>query len=282
MLDFKNVMQNEEPKLLTVDDLVSLPGARPDYQLSYGMDDQQFGDLYVPSGDGPHPVVILLHGGCWRARVDLSYLNGFARNLAADGLAVWNLEYRRVGSGGGWPGTFEDVAAGVDYVTKIAPEYRLDLSRCVAVGHSAGGHLALWLAGRSRLPSTSALFRPEPFRLRGVVSLAGIPDLAGALAQEICQDMAQQLLGGRPEDLPERYQEGSPVALLPLGVPQVLINGTHDTVVPAAYIERYARTAAAAGDDVRVKILPDTGHFEIIVPGTAVWPAVKNAIAALI
>lgn len=275
-------MRKNDPKLLTVDEVLGLPVVQADVRLSYGRDDHQVGDLYLPSGAGPHPLVVLLHGGCWRARVDRSYLGGFAQNLTEDGLAVWNLEYRRVGGGGGWPETFQDVAAGTDFLPEIAAEHRLDLSRCVAVGHSAGGHLGLWLAGRRRLPATSALYRPNPLKLKGVISLAGIPDLAEALAQEICQDMVKQLLGGRPDEMPGRFRDGAPAALLPLGVPQILINGTHDHVVPAAYIERYARAAALAGDDVRLEILPDTGHFEIVVPGTTVWPMVRSAILELV
>src|SRR6185437_307494 len=138
-------------------DMLRLPHAPSGaLRLAYGTDPNQFGDLWLPSGAGPHPVVVFLHGGYWRARYDISYTHPIAADLAARGIAVWNLEYRRVGqSGGGWPGTFEDVARGFDALHDLAQQHSLDLARVVVMGHSAGGHLAFWLAAGKRGITTS-------------------------------------------------------------------------------------------------------------------------------
>lgn len=266
------------PPLLTAQDIIDLPLIPPDHHLPYGEDGQQFGHLYLPPQGGPHPVVALIHGGCWMAEYDLTHLSHFCRALAGEGFAVWSLEYRRIGNGGGWPGTFEDVAAGVDYLRQIADQHTLDLSRVVAAGHSAGGHLALWAAGRHRLPPESRVYTADPLPLSGVVSLAGIPDLERAVAQNICDGAAQMLLGGSPGDLSHRYAQASPGALLPLGLPQILINGAHDSIVPVDYVKQYAEMATRQDDEVRLEILPDAGHFEIVVPTTLAWMTVKNAI----
>jgi acetyl esterase/lipase len=171
-----------------VEDYLKLPAVAADHRLAYGQAVDQFGDLYLPSTPGPHPVAVLLHGGCWQAKYDLQPLGNLCHALRAGGLAVWSLEYRRLGAGGGWPTTFQDVAAGSDFLRNLAPRFALDLSRVVAVGHSAGGHLALWLAGRHCLPPDSLLFGERPLQLAGVVALAGIPDLAAAAQWNICNN----------------------------------------------------------------------------------------------
>src|ERR1044071_5234016 len=137
-------------------------------RLTYGQDSLQFGDLRLPGAAGPNPAAIVVHGGFWRSTYGLDYIGPFCEALTASGLATWNLEYRRIGNtGGGWPGTFEDVAAGCDYLLSIAAESNLDLNRVIAIGHSAGGHLAMWLASRKK-------------PLAGVISLAGVVDLRRA------------------------------------------------------------------------------------------------------
>src|SRR5262245_48319205 len=171
------ILESSSSKLLTVDDYLRLPSIPADHRLSYGSDPAHFGDLYLPSQPGPHPVVVLVHGGCWRAQYDLAPLGQLCVALVGEGLAVWNVEYRRLGNGGGWPTTFLDVAAAADALGGIAGQYGLDLARVVVMGHSAGGHLALWLAGRRRLPPESPLFAAAPLPLRGVVAIAGVPDL---------------------------------------------------------------------------------------------------------
>jgi acetyl esterase/lipase len=150
---------------LTLDEVVTLPGVPADHRVSYGPDPAQFGDLYLPQQPGPHPVVLLLHGGCWQAHFSLTFVSQLGAALCQAGLAVWNLGYRRLGNGGGWPMTFLDVALGADFLRTLAPQFALDLSRLVTVGHSAGGHLALWLAGQHHLPATSPLHVAEGVRI---------------------------------------------------------------------------------------------------------------------
>lgn len=276
-------IDTQPPYILTVDEIVTFPGVPADHRFSYGPDPAQFGDLYLPQSPGPHPVVLLLHGGCWRwrAQYGLTLLGQLAAAFRQEGLAVWNVEYRRLGNGGGWPTTFRDVAMGAEFLQTLASQHALDLSRIVAVGHSAGGHLALWLAGRHHLPDTSPLYVAEGVRVHGVVSLAGIPDLIAGVQWNICRGACHEVVGGLPEAVPQRYQHASPHALLPLGVPQWHLVGRYDQLVPAEYIKQYI-VVAAQHDEVHLEILPDAGHFELIVPATAVWAAVRHAVLALL
>ena len=247
-------------------------------RIPYGDDPLQFGDLRLPPGDGPHPVVVVLHGGCWRSDFSLDYIATFADALTRSGVATWTPEYRRVGDpGGGWPGTFQDVAAGVDYLRAVAREYPLDLGRVIVVGHSAGGHLALWLGARGT-PADQTLRGDDPLALVGVVSLAGVDDLRRAVDEGICGDMAARLVGGAPDEVPERYALASPIELLPTGVPQHLVNGSRDPIVPAAFGRAYAEAARRAGDPVEFTVLPDAGHFELVAPMASEWPTVRDLI----
>ena len=268
--------------ILTVTDYTQLPTVPATARHAYGADPEQFGDLYLPARGAQHPVVVLLHGGCWRAQYGLAPLGRFAETLAALGVAVWSLEYRRLGNGGGWPTTFLDVAAGADYLRTLAPKAGLDLTKVVAVGHSAGGHLALWLAARHRLPATSPFAIPNPLPLTGVVSLAGIPDLVDAAQRNLCGGAVPELMAGSLETVPEHYAAASPSTHLPLGVPQHLIIGTLDQAVQVEHNAAYVEAARRLGDEVAYTVLPDTGHFEIVTPGTAVWPTVQGAIRALL
>ena len=268
--------------ILTVDDYNKLPAVAATVRYPYGADPAQFGDLYLPTQGENHPVVVLIHGGCWRAQYGLAQLGRFCETLAALGVAVWSLEYRRLGNGGGWPNTFLDVAAGADALRTLATQYALDLSRVVAVGHSAGGHLALWLAARHRLPATSPLATPNPLTLTGVVALAGIPDLVDAAQRNICGEAVPELMNGLAQAVPDHYAAASPSAHLPLGVPQHLIIGTLDQAVQVEHNAAYVEAARRLGDEVAYTVLPDTGHFEIVTPGTAVWPTIQVAILALL
>lgn len=266
--------------LMTVADYMNLPIVSANHRLFYGSDINQFGDLYLPSSRKPHPVVVLLHGGCWLAEYGLEPLGKMCQAIADMGCAVWSLEYRRIGNGGGWKTTFTDVAIGADYLKNIADQYTLDLSRVVVVGHSAGGHLGLWLAGRHCLPTDSELFSDEPLPIHGVVALAAIPDLIEGIKRNICFGACQNLIGDTPEAAPQRYQHGSPHLLLPLGVYQWHIVGRSDELVPADYVQQYI-TVANQHDQVKLEIIAETGHFEVVVPGTPAWNAVKNAILTL-
>jgi acetyl esterase/lipase len=274
-------MKNGFPRLLVEDDLVKLAPVAPDYRLSYGLDSEQYGELYLPHRPGRHPVVILLHGGCWRAEYAAGHFGQLAAAFRDEGLAVWNMEYRRLGNGGGWPATFEDVAAGADFLRSVAGRFSLDLSHAAAVGHSAGGHLALWLAGRHRLPAASPLFSADALPVRGVVSLAGIPDLAEGVKRDICGGACRELVGGLPREVPHRYRQASPIALLPLGVPQWHLIGLFDDLVPVDYLERYV-AAARRHDEVHLELLADAGHYELIMPDSCAWTAVRRAVLTLL
>jgi acetyl esterase/lipase len=249
---------------------------------SYGSDPFQFGDLRLPAGSGPHPVAVVIHGGFWRFQFDLQHIARLAMALTAAGWATWNIEYRRLGNpGGGWPGTFQDVAAAADYLRQLAVDNALDLDRVLAVGHSAGGHLALWLAARSRIPKDSPLHASQPLPLRAVVALAGVADLRRAWELALSNKVVESLLGGSPAEVPERYASGSPVELLPLGVRQVLIHGTKDNIVPFEISQTYHRTAMAQGDEATLIPLDGAGHFEVVAPETAEGRKVSEALSAL-
>jgi acetyl esterase/lipase len=272
-----------ESQTLTTRDILNLPTPAADHRIAYGEHPLQFGDLRLPKGDGPHPVAVVVHGGCWLAEYNLDHISSFCDALARDGIATWSLEYRRIGDeGGGWPGTFDDVALGADYLRKLAEDYPLDLRRVVAVGHSAGGHLVLWLGARSRLSRSSELFSENPLDLRGVVALAGVADLRRAYEEEICGDSVKRLIGGGPDEMLGRYKQASPFDLLPLGVPQRLVQGARDGIVPLSSVKPYYEAGRRAGDDVELYIREEAGHFELIAPTTAAWRVVRDTLFALL
>ncbi|MDX1657221.1 MAG: alpha/beta hydrolase [Nitriliruptorales bacterium] len=228
----------------------------------------QFGQLYLP--DEPRStLVVLIHGGFWYAQYGLESVQPLARDLADGGYPVWSIEYRRVGEhAGGWPGTFEDVAMAIDHVIQlpVAP------SRIVVVGHSAGGHLALWAAARQRLPDGRVGSQPAVVPDQ-VVGLAAVSDLRSAARQGLGADAVDKLLGGAPSEVPERVRVAAPIASLPLGVPQLLVHGRQDRLVPVEMSEQYAQQARAAGDQVQLEIV-DGGHFDMIDPDHAAWDTV--------
>jgi acetyl esterase/lipase len=262
-------------------DIFAAPPPPADARIPYGADPLQFGDLRLPAGPGPHAVVVVAHGGFWRAAYNLDHIGRLCAALTGAGFATWSLEYRRLGqAGGGWPGTLLDVARGADHLRALAGAYPLDLGRVVATGHSAGGHLALWLAARPRIPAGDVLYAPDPLPLRGVVALAPVADLRRAWELHLSRDVVEDFLGGRPDAAPARYATASPAALLPLGLPQTLIHGTADDSVPYGMSVDYQAAARAAGDAVDLVTLPGVGHFELIDPHSAVWPVVEGAIRA--
>jgi len=269
---------------MTSRDLLALQQPAPDRTVAYGPLPEQHAELSLPkrSGPGPWPVVVLIHGGCWEAPWGQDHVRALAAAFVGEGLAVWSLEYRRLGDeGGGWPGTFEDVARGADYLRVLAETAPLDLGRVVAVGHSAGGHLALWLAGRNRLPADSPFGSKAPLPLVGVVSLAGIPDLRAAAHRSVCGDAIVRLLaGGAPG--PGRMALASPVELLPLGVPQRQVCGTLDRIVPPELAYAYEAVAGMKGDDVTTRTVEGAGHFELVSPASVAWPAVRAAVLSLL
>ncbi len=252
----------------------------PFHTIAYGPGPDNVGDLRI-SGDGQAPVVVLLHGGFWREPFTRELMDDLARDLTAHGYVTWNLEYRRVGaSGGGWPETALDVAAGIDHLAALADSYPMDLSRVIVLGHSAGGHLALWAAGRHRLPETAPGSMPL-VRPMAVVSLAGVADLAAADERSLGAGAVAEFLGTAAERS-RLYPIASPIELLPLGIPQLLVHGTEDRVVPPEQSERYTRSARVADDSAELLLAEGAGHFAVIDATSDVWQATATWIADLL
>lgn len=225
--------------------------------------------------------MVLIHGGYWRALYSKSLMNPLARAMVAHGWAVWNIEYRRMGllgGGGGWPATFTDVGVAVDYV-KALPA--VDPDRLVTCGHSSGGHLALWVAARHRADQ-GAPGTPPAVKPRGAISLAGVVDLRLGAELGLGNGAVARFLGGTPEEVPDRYRSSSPAELLPLGIPQVLLHGLSDTVVPPSMSENYERAARKLGDDATYVPIEDLGHRAIIDPAGGAWPKIASHLGRLL
>jgi acetyl esterase/lipase len=205
---------------------------------------------------------VVIHGGFWRDAYDRSLMDRLCADLAGAGCIAWNLEYRRLGGGGGWPATFEDVAAGIDHLEQLVD----DVSRVVTIGHSAGGHLALWAAARSE----------ACVRVTHAVAQAGVVDLVEAARLKLSRGVAEELLGGSPAEAPDRYELASPAAQLPLRVPQLLVHGGRDDIVPAAMSRAYAEAASKAGDGVDLVVHEELGHFEHLDPASPAWRSVRD------
>ena len=278
----------QPPRLLRAGDLDTLPAA-PGARMPYGPDSLQFGELRLPAiVHGTRvPVVVVIHGGCWFS----PYAS--ARNSAAladaltrDGLATWNVEYRRYDHpGGGWPGTFRDIAAATDFLRVLARTHPIDTARVLLVGHSAGGHLALWSASRRRPPLDPALAtEAPPLAVRGVVSVGGISDLREFYGRErqTCGNPAvESLLGAVPDSVPARVRAGSPIERLPLGVPIRDLAGAQDRVAPPAAREAFVQAARRAGDDAELITVPG-GHFEPMAPATEGGRTLRQIIRTLL
>ena len=241
--------------------VLEAPAPKADARITYGSDPNQFGDLRVPAGKAPHPVILFIHGGYWRAAYDLTHGGHLCAALTQAGFASWSLEYRRIGQeGGGWPGTQNDVLRGAKSLSKLQG-YGLDLKRVIAAGHSAGGQLALWLAAQSAV------------QLRGVVPLAAVSDLRQAWSLKLSGGVVADYLGGTPEKVPARYASSSPIELLPIGVPQRVLHGKDDDVVPFEMSERFAH----ASKNASLVGIEGAGHFDLIDPQSRAWPTVlKN------
>ena len=264
-------------------DVLSRSARAPDLTLSYGPLPEHLVDVRLPSGRDPAALLVVVHGGFWGAEWDRAHAGPQSEGLADAGYVVATVEYRRVGMpGGGWPGTFDDLAMVADVVPGlVATETGRVAARDagpVLVGHSAGGHLALWLASRHRLPASSPWHRSGPTPLAGVVSLAGMGDLVDASERGLGDHAAAALLGGEPGDHAERYAVASPARWLPLGVAAVLVHGTADPTVPVQCSRSYAAKATGAGDDVELRELDGVGHFELIDPLSSAWPTVLAAV----
>lgn len=264
-------------------DLLDRPRPTADMRIAYGPDPLQFADLWLPKAKAPHPVVLMVHGGCWQTGIaEADIMNYIADALRSRGIAVWNIEYRGVDrAGGGYPGTFLDVAAAADALKKAGRRYRLRTGRVVALGHSAGGHLVLWLAARNRIARADPLHAGKPLPIAAAISIGGLPDLEAAQMPpgDTCDAEPVRKLAGPPTPgRPNPYSNTSPAAMLPFATRQILVNATRDRIAPPAFAEAYAAKARARGITVRRVTIAEEGHVELIAPGTASWAAELSEI----
>jgi acetyl esterase/lipase len=237
--------------------------------------------------------VVVIHGGFWRNRYSLDHIGHLAQALTDAGVATWTPEYRRIGDdGGAYPGTFLDLVAAVTHLQSIAGDYQLDPDRVAVTGHSAGGHLALWLlsAGRislwvsyeGQLTQSPILSPDQPLQLRGAVSLAGVTDLRRAWELGLSNGVVRDFLNATPDKLPERYLESSPIELLPTNARTILVHGTDDKDVPFELSERYHRAALDMGDTCSLVPLKGAGHMEVIDPKASEFATVRDAVFSLL
>ncbi|WP_188486753.1 alpha/beta hydrolase family protein [Williamsia phyllosphaerae] len=243
---------------------------------------QDYGDLYLPAGnhaDNSVPLVVLIHGGGWTARYGKTYMEPIARALAAQGVAAYNIEYRRIGSGGGWPTTFRDVAAAVDYVPtldRLNPE--IDTSDSTLVGHSAGAQLAVWAGTRN--PATPREFgdpgsRWKPTR---IISLAGPLNLERAA--DTGDTRVTRILGGTPAQVPDRYRAVDPIENIDPTVPVTAVHGTADRVVSPSQSMSFVAAVQRAGGKARLVLLRGQSHSALVSPRSAVFLQIIDMIAA--
>jgi len=268
----------------TQKDILTRTPPNADQRVDYGSYLQNFVDIRFPKGTGPFPVLLVIHGGFWLSSYDLAHMGHLCAAFTSKGVVTCNLEYRRIGdSGGAWPGTFQDVAAAVDFTfDMMSGDPRFDVTKTVALGFSAGGHLALWLSARNRIGEGSPLRSRPKGLFRGVVSLAGVADLRAAWNLRLADGVVRRLMGGTPEEVPERYDAGSPIELLPTGVKQVLVHGAADEVVPVSQSEGFVERAKSLGDDSLLVKLEHTGHFELVDPESNAWPTVSRVVLQLL
>jgi acetyl esterase/lipase len=267
--------------MIAYSELIATPAPPADHRIAYGSETLQVGELRLPRWSEPTPLVVLIHGGCWRSQYDLKHVGLAAAALVEEGFAVWTIEYRRIGdANGGWPGTFDDIANAVDHVRKLAAQFpAIDTNRVVLMGHSAGGQLALWAASRKQ-NETTGLFRSSipPLKVAGVVGLAAITDLAGyGTGTGGCNQSVTPLMGGTPQQVPHRYRAVSPVERVPTGVFIRLVHGDADPIVPIAQSKTFLDRARAAGDRAELDVVVGGGHFDLLSPQSAAWQTVVRA-----
>lgn len=273
-------------KMIPYSELTTLAVAGTGQRIAYGTEPLEFGELRLPGGSEKVPLVVLIHGGCWQAEYDMQHVAAASAALAKDGFAVWTIEYRRVGDvGGGWPGTFDDVGRAVDKVRDLAVQNpRIDLTRVVLMGHSAGGQLALWAASRKQ-NEMNGLFASSmpPLSVAGVVSLAGITDMAAyGAGSGGCNGAVTPLMGGLPTKVGERYRAVNPIERVPIGVPVRLVHGDADPIVPLSQSKDFQRRLRAAGGEAELDVVAGAGHFDLVAPQAEAWLSVVRAVHALV
>ncbi len=266
---------------MTWPDLTARARPDPDETLRYGNDSLHRVDLWLPGGVPPAtgwPCVLMVHGGCWQSAIaDRRLMDWAAADLRARDIAVWNIDYRGVDrDGGGYPGTFRDVAQAADLLRTDGARHPLDLSRIIALGHSAGGHLALWLAARHRLPAGSVLASGDPLPIAEIVCLGALPDLA-AVERDSANGCGTEVIARLVGDRADRFADTSIPPLLPIGVPQRLIVARGDRIVPAYMADDYLAAATAVGDSAVLHRV-EGGHVELIAPGTAAWDCATRQV----
>jgi acetyl esterase/lipase len=263
---------------MTLKQYMAQTGPEPAARIAYGDAPSQYAELFEPPGEGPFPVVFLVHGGCWLEEFGgIRQFRGMAQALADHGVAVWNVEYRRVDeAGGGYPGTFEDIISAFDALRANAAAYRLDVGHVVGVGHSAGGFMVLWAAGRGRLPASSPLYRPHPLPVAQVVGLGALANLREWT--DLCGFDVAKLTGVASAARPDVYADTSPAELLPNGSHMVFLNGAIDRQVPAEVATRFAAKALAAGDHAETIVLPGVNHFDESSTTSLSWATVLPLI----
>jgi acetyl esterase/lipase len=274
-------------QFLSSNDVNQLPSAPPDYQIAYGEHPTQIAYLRLPEGQGPHPVAVIIHGGCWLSKIaDHKNTSALSDALRKIGIASCNIEYHCVDHpGGGWPGTFLDVAHATDYLRVIAMKYKLDLERVIVIGHSSGGQLALWVAARHVIPKDNPLYIDNPLKVRGVIALSPATDLIKLEPkdEEICGDnVIVKLVGGLPNEVPERYQSTSPIEMLPIRVPQTVIVGDHDIPIIIEDSKTYVATAKKKGDEGQLIIVEHASHHELVAPGSSAWLTVRSSVLSML
>jgi len=255
-----------------------------DTRIWYGIDPNQFVELRFPDSKGSFPLLFVVHGGFWQSIYDLLHVGRLCAAFTNKGIITCNIEYRRIGNpGGGWPGAFQDVSLATHSILEtMSQDPRFDRTRTAIIGHSAGGHLALWFAGSHRISKSSPLYSDKRQVVNNAISLAGVSDLRLAWRQKLGHGVVTRLMGGTPDEHPDRYDAGSPIELLPTGARHVLVHGAVDDTVPISQSEAFVERAEKLGDRPTLVKLDRIGHYELIDPESEAWPSVVRAVLSLL
>ena len=275
-----------EGQFLEPQEVDNIPSKNADTIVQYGEDELQFAELRLPKCEGPFPVIIIVHGGCWYSPyADLKNTSAIADALRDEGYATYNVEYRRFDNkGGGWPNTILDVGKAADYLKVIAPKFNLDLNKVISYGHSAGGHLAFWLGTRNQRIVGDDLYLENPLSIKGILGVGSINDLVEfeKIDTSTCGEVVVvKLMGGKVDAQPKRYQEASPIMNLPLGIPQILITGESDKIVPSYLGEAYTKAAKTSGDKVQHIIVSNAAHHEYNAPSKPPYKHIVQSVKEL-